>query len=358
MSLIHIDGSRYSGSGTIVRQSVLFAALTGQALRITNARLRRPNPGLRPQHIQVITAIAALTGAETEGLVPGSQDVVFAPRRLDVQQEYEWDIGTAGSTTMLALAVLPLLAFARKTVTAVLTGGLFQDFAPSVFHLEYVMLPLLERMGLHATAEVVRPGYVPRGEGVLRLVVQPVGAPLSGLLLDAPGPVKRVWGIALSSHLEARRVSARMAEAAGVVLGARGIHADIELRHDRHARQAGAALALFADFAETRLGADQAGALGRPAETIGMHVATQLLADMDSQATVDRFAADQIIPFAALASGETRVRIPAVTDHVETNLWLAETLLGAHVQREARELCITGIGLVRQPTADSKVQRS
>lgn len=59
--MIEIDGSQYSGSGTIVRQAVAFSALTGQAVHIVNARLRRPKSGLRPQHIQVIP-FAALAG--------------------------------------------------------------------------------------------------------------------------------------------------------------------------------------------------------------------------------------------------------------------------------------------------------
>ena len=73
--MIEIDGSRYSGSGTIVRQSVLFSALTGQAVHIVNARVRRPRPGLRHQHIRAAEAISELVNGEAEGLVPGSQEV-------------------------------------------------------------------------------------------------------------------------------------------------------------------------------------------------------------------------------------------------------------------------------------------
>lgn len=50
-----------------------------------------------------------------------------------------------------------------------LRGGLFQDFAPSVFHLQHALLPLLAHMGAAVRAEVVRPGYVPSGGGILRL---------------------------------------------------------------------------------------------------------------------------------------------------------------------------------------------
>jgi len=34
--MLHLDGSRFSGSGTVVRFGVPLAALTGQALHLTN----------------------------------------------------------------------------------------------------------------------------------------------------------------------------------------------------------------------------------------------------------------------------------------------------------------------------------
>ena len=91
-----------------------------------------------------------------------------------------------------------------------------------------------------------------------------------------------------------------MAESAQAVLSESGYQADMEIRHDTESPQRGAALALFVDEREAvRLGADQAGSLRRRAESIGQHVAKQLLEVLASGATLDRFAADQIIPFAA-----------------------------------------------------------
>lgn len=343
--MVEIDGARYSGSGTIVRQAVMFAALTGQPVRIVNARARRPKPGLRPQHVRVVDAIAQLVNGRAEGLFPGSMELVFRPGQPTAGARYRWDIGSAGSTTMLALAVLPVLAYAAVPVQVELRGGLFQDFAPSVFHLQHVMLPLLQRMGFEVAAEIERPGYVPRGEGVLRLTAQPARKPLHSVTLEEPGSVTHLWGIALASHLEARRVSGRMAETAARVLAEAGYRAEIEIRNDASSLQPGAALALFADLAEgVRLGADQAGALGRSAEAIGRFVARRLLEDVKSGATLDRFAADQIIPFAALAAGESRFRIPMPTDHVLTNAWLAELFLGAAVTLQDRTLSVTGVG--------------
>jgi RNA 3'-terminal phosphate cyclase (ATP) len=343
--MLTIDGSRYSGSGTIVRQAVAFSALTGQSIHVVNARAKRDKPGLRPQHIRVVEAIAELVTGHAEGLAQGSQEFTFRPGPLKTGRRYSWDIGSAGSTTMLGLGVLPVLAFAGSRVTVELRGGLFQDFAPSAFHLQHVLLPILHAMDLRAEIEVARPGYVPRGDGILRLAVNPLTEPFRAIVKEEAGPVTRVWGIALSSHLEERQVSRRMADTAREVLAQAGYRAEIDARNDTESLQPGAALALFADHAEAvRLGADQAGALRRRAESIGKHVAHQLLDDLASGATLDRFAADQIIPFAALAEGESRFIIPAVTDHVLTGAWLAELFLGARLRIDGQRLVINGVG--------------
>ena len=347
--MIEIDGSQYSGSGTIVRQAVAFSALTGQPVHIVRARSRRPKPGLRHQHIRAVQAIEELVNGTAEGLSSGSQEIIFRPGTLRTGRRYLWDIGTAGSTTLLGLGILPVLAFASSSVNVELRGGLFQDCAPSVFHLQYVILSLLHRMGLEAELVMERPGYVPRGEGIVRLAVQPVRKALRHLRIDEPGMVTRVWGIALSSHLEKRHVSERMAEAAREVLERAGHKAGFDVLYDQESLQPGAVLALFAELGEgVRLGADQAGALRRTAEFIGKHVAKQLLDDMKSGATLDRFAADQIIPFAALAEGESRFRVAAVTDHLLMNLWVAEKFFGVRGTIKGHILSMTGVGFQRQ----------
>lgn len=343
--MVEIDGSQYSGSGTIVRQAIVFSALTGQAVHIVNARARRPKPGLRRQHVQVVEAIGQLVNAKIEGLFPGSMELSFQPGPLKVGRQYRWDIGSAGSTTMLALAVLPVVAFAPSPMSVELRGGLFQDFAPSLFHLQHVLLPLVRRMGLDAEAEMGRPGYVPRGEGIVYLRVKPVRRALQAVRLERAGGVGRIWGIALASHLEERRVSERMATSAKEAFGAAGYEAEIDIVNDTTSLQPGAALAAFADInGEARLGADRAGALRRSAEAIGRYVAKALLADVKSGATIDRFVTDQIVPFAALADGESRFRVPADTEHRQTNAWLAKTFLGAHVTLEDQKLLVKGVG--------------
>jgi RNA 3'-terminal phosphate cyclase (ATP) len=353
--VLEIDGSRFSGSGTIVRQAIVLAALTGRPVHIANARSRRPKPGLQPQHVCVVEAIRELVEGRSEGVFRGSRELSFWPGSAAPapNAHYFWDIGSAGSTTLLALAALPLLAFTPKPVEAELRGGIFQDFAPSFYHVQQVMLPLLCRMGIEATLEMCRPGYVPRGGGILRLTTKPAQGCLRPLIHDKPQDLESLTGIALASHLESRRVAQRMAEAANGVLREAGYRANIEIQEEIEAVQRGAALALFANLAEGwRLGADWAGAPRRPAEVIGKPVASQLLNDLKSGATLDHFAADQIIPFAALAEGESRFRIPRLTDHVQSNAWLASEFLGARVEIKEQLMSVHGVGFRGTPATD------
>jgi RNA 3'-terminal phosphate cyclase (ATP) len=74
---------------------------------------------------------------------------------------------------MLALSVLPVASFAAAPVHARITGGLFQDFAPSPFHMHRVLAPLLRSMGADVSLEVTRPGYVPGGGGIIEMHVVP-----------------------------------------------------------------------------------------------------------------------------------------------------------------------------------------
>ncbi len=343
--MLQIDGSRYSGSGTIVRQAVALAALTGKAIRIVNIRVKRPKPGLRRQHMQAVESIRQLVDGTCEGLAHGSREMFFQPGKPRRESHYKWDIGSAGSTTALALAVLPVLAFGPAPVSIELRGGLFQDFAPSFYHLEHALLALLNRMGMEVNVRMERPGYVPAGQGIWHLAATPAQKGLQPLELDNPGPVKKIWGIALSSRLKEQSVSDRMAEAAKRAFAEVGYHANFQVLYDDSALQPGADLAAFADLSGgARVGSDRAGAPGRRSEAIGKYVARQLLEDLKTGATLDRYASDQIISFAALACGESRFRIPRVSEHIESSAWLSREFLGANIEAEGYELVVKGVG--------------
>ena len=351
--MIYIDGSAKSGSGTLVRYAIALSSLLGEELHINNIRAKRDKPGLRPQHLASVRACAQMCGARVEGAVVNSREIFYKPGGRIRGGHYRWEIGTAGSATLLAMTLLPIVLFADKETILRISGGLFQDFAPSAHHMQHVLLSALGRMGIKAELELIRPGYVPRGGGIIQVKIKPVGsAGIKPLQLLKQGKVKQVSGLALSSHLREQRVSQRMAEECQKLLAQKGYQARIETLWDETALQAGASLALWAETdSGCLLGSDQAGKRGRSSEEISRFVARNLLEDLQAGATVDRYLADQLIIYAALAGGTTEYVVPRLTEHVDTNLWLAEKL-GARTRVEGNTLYIDGLGYTRRSKAD------
>jgi len=326
--MIEVDGSVKSGSGTLLRHGVSLATLLGEGLHMWNIRAGRDKPGLRHQHWQSVLSCRDMSRGVVEGAKVGSMEIKYKPGKEISGGYHDWDIGTGGSTTMLAMTVLPLACFAGEPATFHISGGLFQDFAPSAYHMQHVLFPTLRKMGIYAGLEIERPGYAEQGGGIIKVSVQPVSGKIEAITLTSQGEIREVKGVALCSHLKQIRVSDRMAKECGRTLKQRCHNAKIELIYDTTASHQGATLAIWAETSTCFLGSDRAGRKGRRAEGIGNYVANSLIQDINSGATVDRFLADQLIIYAALAEGISEYIIPRMTDHIEANSWLVGHVLG------------------------------
>jgi len=351
-----IDGGHKSGSGTIVRDAISFSVLTNENLHISNIRTKREQPGLRSQHLSGVEACRQICNGRIEGAEIGSKEVKFWPGEKLYGGDFYFDIGTAGSTALLTLTLLPIAIFCEKPAIFHITGGLFQDFAPSAYYLNHVLFPVLYQMGTNAELTIVRPGYYPKGHGLITVKTKPMKRPLRPVTFLEQGRISKINGWALSSMLESRKVSDRMAESCQMILTANGYNPAIKVAYDakenpafsKASLQAGASLVIWAKTSSgCLLGSDMAGALKRSAEVIGKLVAKNLLDDIHTGATVDRYLADQLIPFCALADGISEYLIPRVTQHVETRLWLVEEILGAKTRIENNRVTIEGIGYKR-----------
>ena len=354
--MIEIDGGERSGSGTIVRDCIGFSVLKRQGLHLKNIRTKRDKPGLRTQHLTAIQACGDLCSGSLTGGQVGSKEITFTPGNIVRGGEFRWDIGTAGSTIMLAMTIIPVSLFAEKFSKYVITGGLFQDFAPSAFHLQKVVLPVLKRMGARVDLTILRPGYVPQGGGIIEIKVEPVRGPLRPIKMQNQGNILQIDGVALASLLKERKVAERMAVECARVLEENGYPSKVDILDDTKenpayrstSAQAGAALALWAETDHhCFIGSDMAGARGRSAEFIGKATAKNLLEDIHSDATVDKHLADQLIPFAALAEGWSTFVVPRMTAHVDTRLWLAREILGAETEVRGNIVRIKGIGYTK-----------
>jgi RNA 3'-phosphate cyclase len=327
--LIEVDGSQKSGSGTILRLSVALAAIIEQPLHIYNIRQNRPQPGLRPQHLEAVLTAAKLCDAELKGAELNSRELWFIPKKVRGGR-VESEIGTAGSIPMLLMTVLPICVFAENPVQLhVSKGGTDVQNSPTINYLRFVLLPKLECMGITANLTVHRYGYYPKGMGEVTLEVKP-NKTLKPILLENFGKIKALKGVSVCTFLADRRVAERQAQAANNYLRERGYTAEIQIINDRsNPLQKGSSLVLWAETdAGAILGADAIGEIRKTSEAVGREAAEKLYAEFSCKPTVDVHLADMLIPYVALAEGRSCYLTRLLSEHLETNIWLAQEILG------------------------------
>lgn len=318
-----------SGSGTILRLSIALAGILNQQLHIKNIRQKRPQPGLRPQHLEAALTAAKICNAEIKGAVLGSRELWFTPGGIE-GGEIEAEIGTAGSIPMLLLTVLPLCVMAKKPVRLHVTkGGTDTRNAPTINYVLHVLFPMLARMGSDVSLCIEKYGYYPKGMGEITLTVQP-SPKLKPIRLEQFGTLKAIRGLSVCTFLADRKVAERQAKTAKQVLGLRGYKAEIEVVNDfSNSLQKGSSIALWAETdSGALLGADAIGELGKPSEVVGREAAERLLREVESKATVDAHMADMLVPYVALAEEESVYLTRLISEHLDTNMWLTEKIMG------------------------------
>ena len=318
--MIDVDGSHGEGGGQLLRMAVALSALTETPVRVVRIRAGRPTPGLAAQQVTAIHAIAALCAAESTGVAVGVSSIEFRPGKL-TPGRLSFDVGTAGSVTLVLQALLPVAAATAGPVHVHLVGGTDVRWSPPIDYFSRVFLALLRSLGAHIDAEVPRRGYYPRGGGLVDAVIEPTRTWSPFRNPEASG-TRRVRGIAHVSNLP-EDVPKRMAHAA-----LRRLHgiADVKIEqrvyHGEDAIGQGGALVLWAETDAGLLGADSLAERGKSSERVGEEAAASLGAEIESRTTLDLHLADQLLIYLARADGPSEFRVRAVSGHMETMMWL------------------------------------
>ena len=312
--MLTIDGT--AGGGQLLRTALSLATVTDTPFRIENIRGGRPSPGLKPQHLTAVELVETLCDADVAGAEPDAEALTFRPggaRRSSLTAA----IGTAGSLTLLFDTVLPIMATYAEPARLTATGGTNVQWAPTVEYQQFVKLPLLAEFGVEAAIDLATTGFYPAGGGEATLTTTP--SSLSPITLETRGALDSV-GIysKAAASLADREVADRQASQAETELDAAGVPAEIRRIEYVPTRSKGSSLLLCAEYAHSVVGFDALGAPGRPSEAVAADAVRRFRAFHATTAAVDVFMADQLMTFLALAGG--RVRLPAVTAHVRTNL--------------------------------------
>ncbi len=331
--MIEIDGSYGEGGGQILRISVALSAVTGKSVKIVKIRAGRKKPGLAAQHLTAIRSVGEMCGARIDGLNIGSQTVEFHPGELRGGR-FRFDIGTAGSITLVFQACfLPALNAPAKSVLTV-TGGTDVRWSPPMDYFQNVFLPMVGKMGVFAKVESVKRGYYPKGGGKVILHIEPKDA-LSPLQLEDLGGPLTIKGISHVSNLP-DHIPERMTKSAKkdlIRLGRPDIVSKIFSGDEAFGQ--GGAIVLWAENEDTVLGGNATAERGVKAETVGEIASKELWKEIKSGATLDIHVSDQILPYMAMADGESSFLVREVTNHTKTNMWLIEQFFDVEFKKTA-----------------------
>lgn len=336
--MLDIDASYGEGGGQLLRTAVALSAITGIPVRFSQIRAKRDKPGLAPQHLAAVRAVAEICGAQVEGLALRAQTLTFMPGKIR-SGNFRFDIGTAGSITLLLQALLPVLISAPGPSQITVTGGTDVRAAPPLDYFSNVLLRLLRTMGVEAQLETRRRGYYPRGGGEVEIGIMPAG--LKPLQIESCGALTALRGVAHVANLPAH-IAERMRGAALQRLGDIGADAHIEtsLLGPERAIGHGGALVLWAETRDTTLGSGRVAERGLRAEVLGESAAAELAADLACGAAVDIHAADQLLIYTALARSDSRFTVRELSSHAQTAMWLIGRFLPIRFRAEPHGACM------------------
>ena len=143
------------------------------------------------------------------------------------------------------------------------------------------------------------------------------------------GQIKAINGISVCTDLSDRRVAERQAKTAAEYLKRKGLESKIQVINDNsNLVQKGSSLVLCAETdTGVILGADAIGGIRKSSEEVGEEAAFKLVNELKSKPTIDRHAADMIIPFLSLINGKSVFFTSKNSEHLRTNIWLVEKIL-------------------------------
>jgi RNA 3'-terminal phosphate cyclase (ATP) len=328
---VRIDGSEGEGGGQMLRTALALSMATGRPFEIVNLRAGRAKPGLRPQHLLCVKASAKVCSASVEGAKLGSRTVRFEPGPLR-PGTYRFEVGTAGSTSLVLHTLSLPLALAGSRSILTIAGGTHVPFSPPFHYLARQWAPLLRRLGLEAELTLTRAGYYPHGGGEVRAKIHPA-ASLQPLVLGPRGRLERLEGISALSGLP-RSIAERQRRQALARLDAEGLAAGIEIAELPSPGKGTMLLLLAVHEGGGRACCAALGARGKPAERVADEACDDLLAFLRTRGAVDAHAADQLLLPLVLASGPSEFPVPAVTSHLVTNASVVREFVDARVTIE------------------------
>lgn len=324
MDFINIDGAYGEGGGQILRTAVALSAITKKPIEVTNIRAKRDKPGLRPQHVTAIKAVASLCDASVENLEVGSNIIRFIPGEMR-GGSMKVDIGTAGSITLALQAVIPAASLAGKNVELELVGGTDVRWSPTIDYMRHVVRAAYKILGINFDLMILKRGYYPPGGGMVRASISACDSVRTMEMISAPRIEPKMVSICsmLPKHVAERQIAAALAK-----LQKENVQCNTYSIAIEQASSPGSSILVYSvsDYGPF-IGGDSIGERGKRAEQVGGEAAEKFLEAYRSNAPIDPYLADMLVLPMSLAKGRSRFVVSRTSQHLSTNLYVASRMV-------------------------------
>jgi RNA 3'-terminal phosphate cyclase (ATP) len=319
---VSIDGSTGEGGGQILRTALALSCITGKTLHIENIRAARRNPGLAKQHISCVRAICQICSSSCRGAALRSQVLDFQPGPVQ-GGDFDFDIGSAGSASLVIQTVLPALFLADKLSTVTVTGGTHNPLAPPFDFLAETFLPAVASADFISTCKLLKHGFAPAGEGKITFNVS-TWRKNAHKIIDLCEPLEK-------PEISARIYTAKLPE--NIVRKQRELLCQSNLyfkciKHIEVTDSAGPGNCVMIQLS----GNDHTtiftafGQCGKPSYKVIKEVVTLTKDFLESGAAVDRFLADQLLIYMAISKAGY-FTTNELTTHLTTNMEVIKNFL-------------------------------
>lgn len=329
--MIEIDGAYGEGGGQILRSSLTLSALTMKPLHIHHIRANRQKPGLRPQHLAAVQAIAKLTDAQVSGAALDSSELALVPATLHTGR-YNFEIPTAGALTLVYQTIFLPLCFAGGLSTLTLKGGTHVPWSPLFNYLESHWLPQMLALGFWGQLDIKQAGFYPQGGGLVAAKIRPPQE-LHPFVCSSRGALVKISGLSSVSNLDesiAKRQKHRALQRLYPLC------TDTKIQTLRlPAPGKGTFIQLKAAFTGDGSACFTAlGAPGKPAEQVADEAVDQLINFLETDGCVDPYLADQLLLPLLVIEGDSDFSTSQITLHLLTNAHVIEQFFPGRIKIE------------------------
>lgn len=334
--MIELDGASGEGGGQILRTGLALAMCTRQPVRFNRIRAGRAKPGLMRQHLACVNAAAEVSGARVEGVELGSQMLVFEPGEVRAG-DYRFDVGSAGSCTLVLQTVLPALMTAAGGSRITLTGGTHNPMAPPFHFLQRSFAPLLRRLGVGLDLALEQHGFYPAGGGRFTARIVPA-AQLTPVDVLARGERLDAFAECLTPGVPGRVATQELA-----VLAERLGWAPDKLVHASARQDEGPGNALMATLAHADVTevVTSFGEKGRPADQVAVALVRELQSYLRSDGALGEHLTDQWMLPLALAvqasGGPAAFTCTELSQHARTQIETVAAFLPVRFSTEKQD---------------------